>query len=186
MLIIVTVGLLAGIITFLRLARCCRNEYNQSAWETDAPIAAMFTLFISAGFTGIMCYGISQDCVKIGEKHETRLHSLVNLTNSDNLSGTFYLISGSFGSSEYYKYYYKTADGGKQYAKISAEDVVVYEDANNDAYIASVTVTKTCPGDKTGWLYCLAAEEHEKIGTAIHVPRGSIKNAGKFEMDLKQ
>ncbi|MFA5127494.1 MAG: hypothetical protein WC457_00640 [Patescibacteria group bacterium] len=186
MLIICIVALIAGVITYKVCAQSYREDGLSNPRETDTPLVVMFFVCVGTAAATVLCYGLSNSVSKAENQHEVRQKTIITLAESNEVSGSFYLASGSIGGEMYYEYYYLTPDGGKMYEKIRADQVVVFEDDRMDAYLAVIKNSVGCPGDKSGWLYCIASDKDNTIGNAIHVPRGTIKNAGKFGVDLKR
>jgi hypothetical protein len=146
-------------------------------------IITFLGMFIGA-FCSIILFGIFSATIShTSERIEKDRVQLVALIGSDEIQGSFFLVSGSIGSEQYYKYYYQTADGGKKFGKISAEGVTVYEEDRQDAYIVRVGTRDKYSSRVYFWLFPRFLQA-ESLGVyTIHVPKGTIK--AEYKLDLK-
>lgn len=104
--IIIAISLIVPfIVAFKRIDR---------AEEEGNPIVAHFLgwIFFSGALLFIFLFGTIFwiDAEKIGQKEEHYLH-IYSLRNSNELSGSFVLGSGSIEETEYYYYFYKGKNG---------------------------------------------------------------------------
>ncbi|MFA6048063.1 MAG: hypothetical protein WCV59_05475 [Parcubacteria group bacterium] len=106
---------------------------------------------------------------------------LVALGSTSEMQGNFFLASGSIGSHQFYKFYYKTPDGGKQFGKLPAESAVIYEEDRKDAYMAKAGKEKHYPTWVYWWVRIFPGGTSWEY--AIHVPNGTIKV--EYNLDLK-
>lgn len=110
---------------------------------------------------------------------------LTNLVGSCQTEGMFFLGTGNVEGVEYYKYFYLKPDGGKQFAKLPADRVVLYEEERLDGYLTKVGEQRKAPRISTLIIPDFFFFEPRTFQTyAIHVPKGTIK--GGFEVDLSK
>lgn len=141
-------------------------------------IAFFLTVFVNFCYLG----GIMPD--KIAE-YETNKQTLNSFTNSDQLKGSFYVLSGVIGTDDYYKYMAIEADGGKQFHKVLATDAKIYEENRTDGYVVYVMKKKIYFEKTSNWIPFpgYAHEENEFVRYAFHVPVGTAPRG--FRIDFK-
>lgn len=94
---------------------------------------------------------------------------LVSLRDSDGLHGSFFLGTGSIGSTEYYFYYKKVGEGFKP-GKIEVDNnVTVFEKKRNDGLLK---VYETRLANGLLWIFGLTSSERS---FEIMIPEGSLK-----------
>jgi len=106
---------------------------------------------------------------------------LAALGSTSEMHGSFFLATGNIDSQQFYKFYYKTPDGGKQFGKLPAESAVIYEEDRKDAYMAKAGREKRYPTWVRLWIRIFPGGTSWKY--AIHVPNGTIKV--EYNLDLK-
>lgn len=124
------------------------------------------------------------------QQNEYNKTEIVALTDNSQLSGSFFLASGSVGQEECYKFYSKTVGGGKKFDSLPAKDVIIYEENRNDAYISQIQTTENYPKIKQGIYlfipkFLIYSGSHLTGQYAIHVPKGTIKVEENFRLDMK-
>jgi len=137
-------------------------------------------------FAGMLIVGI-YTAIEPGTIHHYEFEKveLTTLGGTSELQGSFFLGSGSVGTEQFYRFYYKTADGGKKFGKISAEagNVTVYEEDRKDAYITKVGEESMYSTKEHLWLIPKILNDKKNWKYAIHVPKGTIKK--EYNIDLK-
>lgn len=154
--------------------------------KEDKVIKALFTLMgVCVGLlAGMAITGISSVVVPSTVHHyEFEKVELVTLGSASELQGSFFLASGSVGAEQYYKFYYKTADGGKKFGKIQAESATVYEEDRKDAYMAKAGEENRYSTNDYLWLIPKFLWGRPLWKYTIHVPKGTIKV--EYNLDLK-
>lgn len=159
--------------------------YRKNKGEDKVLRVLLAAIGMSAGMiVALLITGISFAVLPKTTVHfEFEKTELVALSSSSDLQGSFFLASGSVGSEQYYKFYYKTADGGKKFGKIQAESATVYEEDRKDAYMAKAGEES----QHSNWAYVwlipkfMGKDTHWKY--TIHVPKGTIKT--EYSLDLK-
>ncbi len=171
--------------------RLIRKESNKdSSWNWLSYIfGILFGAIIGLIVAGSLTAFLGKRQV---EKQEYSRTEIVALVDSNQLSGSFFLASGSIGQDEYYKFYVKTPDGGKQFDSLPARNVIVYEDeGRKGAYISKIQEVKSHPGIKYIFRllipsFITSPEVNLTDGYAIHVPKGTILvEENKFRLDMK-
>lgn len=115
---------------------------------------------------------------------------IVALTDNSQISGSFFLASGSIDQEDYYKFYFKTPDGGKQWNSLLARNVIIYEEDRNDAYISKIQNVKSFRKIRK-WNYVFIPKFLIDVYIrptdmyGIHVPKGTIKVENNFRLDMK-
>lgn len=114
---------------------------------------------------------------------------IVALTDHSQLLGVSFMTSGSFGQREIYKFYVKTSNGGKQFRSLPAENITIFEEDRQDAYISKIKhKRKNSKVNKLiYWLVEYPMDFSGETGKySVHVPKGTIKVEGpSLLIDMK-
>ena len=119
---------------------------------------------------------------------ELNREEIVALNLANETSGNFFLGCGSFQDDPYYYFYKQTCDNAKIFTKEPAEFTYIYEENRHDAYLAQIYEMNVYKNQKLmaalvpGWIL----NNRTFSRTVIHVPKGTIKNQGEFNMDIKK
>jgi hypothetical protein len=120
---------------------------------------------------------------------ETEKATLVSLTGATevkgDIGGNIFVFTGTVDSQDLYKFYYRAQDGAKIFMKLPKENVRVYEEDRQDAYITKIVKVKILSKSRmwtpTPWSRTESYDEFQYY--AIHVPLGTIKP--EIDMSLK-
>ena len=140
----------------------------------------LFNTFIGAliGMAGGLLLVVLFSVAPLTQKFE-HLNTRTDLVadNSNELQGSFFVVSGSIGVEQYYKFYFKTPDGGKRFGKLPAESVTIYEEDRDGAYIVKTGGRDEYSDRIHFWLiprFLVSGCSRQGL-YAIHVPKGTIK-----------
>lgn len=144
--------------------KCCEDVFD---W-----ILSLFANFIVSVFTIFILICADQKEVNTYYKYYCNIHSL---KNSNDISGSFVLGSGSIDQIEYYYYYYKDTNGYFKRGKKEVYKTVIEEKENTTPHIK---IKKVHYISRTRFVseYSDSALEEYKIV----VPKGTVIN--KFEI----
>jgi len=159
--------------------------------------AGMFLLMILAFAVGLivgcLLVFVLRGEGKTIEYESTTKTKIVSLVDESRifgkLSGGFFVITGSLGSEEYYKFYVETPDGGKQFRSLPARKVVIYKENTKNAYISELMKKVVYPIRTRNRLFIpefFVNIPGSPTGRyAIHVPSGTIRVEENFHLDMK-
>lgn len=172
MLLAIIMAIIGGISAFKKTAG--NDKIGRFLVTVIGTIAGLIIGGVISGIICLMLYrGYSHQQIEY-EKVE-----LVAVNGASNVEGVFFLASGNINSKDYYVYYYKLPDGGKQYGKLPKENAVVYEEDRKDAYMAKKGDEATATEKVLKWVKILmlplapTMKSFDKY--TIHVPKGTIK-----------
>ena len=96
--------------------------------------------------------------------------SLSALGNDSNISGSFFLGSGTIDEEQVYQFIAQTDDGGYYLDSVPVDNVIVYTDSTPDTatYVQYVRVVDNF------WLSSEPIEVHDTYKDEFHIPEGSI------------
>ena len=94
-------------------------------------------------------------------------YELYALKDTTKIEGSFFLASGSFGSSMVYVFYYKTDDGGIRMGMIDYYDAVIYEVTTAHPYV----------------LFTIRRELEVSRTASFYIPPGSVLNEYKLDLE---
>lgn len=93
---------------------------------------------------------------------------LISLRDDSDLSGRFFLGSGFINSTEYYFYYSQANNGGYIPGKIPVDNVTIFEDQTENAYI--IVLKPKFINPVSYWIALIPNETMYEV----HVPPGTI------------
>lgn len=184
MIIFMLCVFIGGFVAF----RCIsKSKKKGEILKTDLVSVNIVTCVLGLVVGAVVGLGISKIASliishTIVQRYEYEKIQLVALGNSNELRGSFFLASGDIGTEQYYKFFYRTADGGKQFGKVHAENATVYEEERGDAYM-SRTGKKDIYSERVHfWLIPKFLMDEPQGRYAIHVPKGTVK--AEYKLDL--
>lgn len=172
MTVIIACIFIGGISGYL-YSRQYNAEYYVGTKTMCASTGMLLGLFVGVFLLPIILENYLSTTI---HQFEFEKAKLFNLDSARDLQGSSFLTLERVGTEQYYKFYYKTADGGKKFDKIEAGRVTVYEEDRNNAYIAKAG--KKTRYSKNAYRWLLMSES--MVGEfnweyVIHVPKGTIK-----------
>jgi hypothetical protein len=122
-----------------------------------------------------MAFGTNTENLQLVGK--TKLVAIAGV--SSEINGTFILATGDVNSNQYYKFYYKLANGGYKFGKVSADNTTIYEDDGTDSYLEEINKINKLSG-LASWFTLPISEDVTMY--AIHVPKGTVKVEHKLDL----
>jgi hypothetical protein len=168
-----------------------RNNSNQSVWDSIEDVASgwltygiLISLIFWAITTAILNSTLEPRLVSKTPLKE-KIYSL-NLQNDKQISGSFILGIGGFGSSNNIQYImYKAEEGGKKLYKTNDYETIIYEDENTEPYLVEYYYEVLDISKIKNWVLF----EHISTGTyrdgtyRLHVPQNTVKV--NYNLDLQ-
>ena len=106
---------------------------------------------------------------------------LIALNASDEVGGKFegifFLVSGTLGNTDKYKYYYRQGDGGIRYGELDAKTVTIYEENREDAVMQVMSYTKENPKNVNDFFQILSWDLYDINAikkTIFRIPEGTV------------
>jgi hypothetical protein len=158
--------IIGGVLFFWALYTYCLCT-EDSVWFFD-----IFVSFLLSSATVMFLVEIDDKETETYYKYYCNIHSL---KNSNDVSGSFVLGSGSIEQVEYYYYYYKDVNG---YFKRGKKEVIRTVIEEKEGVIPHIEELLTKPESRTGFIESYADRSCKKY--KIVVPKGSVIN--KFEI----
>lgn len=145
-----------------------RKERSEYIWKNT-----MFTL--CGTIAGMLLSAFALGAIPMKEVTDEPV-TLVSMRNSDGLSGSFILGTGSIYSSGSYMFMIRTEDGSLAPSSVAASDVVRFVE---DPELKNVGYWRTTRRvvDKSHWLYnwtIFASDKNRIIRQEFRIPVGSI------------
>lgn len=140
--------------------------YEYSAVESPGFCSSAFFLVALTAFFLISPW-VTEDKTDVDPPRE-----LAILNDHNGIKGRFSLFGGYIEDEPAYTYYEKRSDGGYELRRVEADNAVIYEDTENEAYL----VVEMSPAlDVTKWtmVFGAATPRYE-----FHVPKGSVQPEG--------
>lgn len=139
-------------------------------------VAGLFFGFIAAMTIRDSSYGKE----KLIEAEKSRIVALVGASE---IKGEVFILAGSLGTEDYYKFYYEAPDGARIFMKLEKSTVRIYEENRKDAYVTQIQTYKKS-NVRGRWVPMFLDREKTQFQYyAIHVPRGTIKS--EINLDLR-
>lgn len=131
-------------------------------YDISSPIVLSFFV---CSFAGAITMGIISETAEmvVSSQEDTQLRAL---DSSSELSGSFFLGSGSINDKEVYKYITIRPDGGFEFDSMKVTDAVIYEIPGNSAIIRT---THYKPASRL-WTFFGSTPQ-----VSFHVPVGSVQ-----------
>lgn len=108
---------------------------------------------------------------------------IVSLVGASEIKGEIFILAGSMGTEDYYKFYYEASDGARIFMKLEKSTVRIYEEDRMDAYVTQIQTYKKS-NVRGLWVPMFLEREKKQFQYyAIHVPKGTIKP--EINLDLK-
>ena len=157
-------GIFFYILYLFLWRKICKNGFD---WVTS-----IFGNFIASVFTVTFLISLDAKDLETYYEHYCNIYSL---KNSNDVSGSFTLGSGSVEQVEYYYYYYKDVNGYFNRGKKQVNNTVIEEQDNCVPHIERQKIKSV---SKTGFIKEYSDTSSEKY--KIVVPKGTVVN--KFEI----
>ena len=157
---------IAGIALSIALAI---YEYDGVAFWFGLMITIIVSLFY-------MLFGaLIGSCFEANEVTEVEEIPIVALSDNNNIEGCFFLGTGYVDSETYYYYLTENEDGGKKFAKIKADNAILYDNEKENPRV-EITHARS-----SSWIANFFFITDQDI-YSIYIPEGSIKY--NFNVDL--
>jgi len=161
--------ILLAVVVVGSVALILHSTLSWKGWpEITVPLAVIFGLGFGSLLSFVIPLGIVQSHPN---QHKEETFKLAALGNDSSISGDFFLGSGTVNGYQVYTYITEDAEGGYHLHQVRADNITVYQDAEEGAatYVKDYkrgvdTALYPWPG---GW---------DNTKSAFHVPPGSVDN----------
>lgn len=173
------------LITLIIVIGGCFFGYNLAKKE-QANRACKIVFSILGGIFGfVVSLGCSLGVMQFFPEKQNQIESdkvqIIAFTDntgvSGNMGGNFLVFAGTIGTESYFVFYYKNPDGGIKFGKLSSWQATIYEDEENNPYMAKDELVKwkEVP-DWYKWLFFLPSDKTKTFQQySIHVPKDTVK-----------
>lgn len=124
-------------VIFLVLFGIFKFKILKSTDLSEHVLSTFLSLFVSFFITSIyliICFSIIQAHPEI-DHYVDDTKSIISIRNSNSMSGSFFLGSGSFNSEEYYVCYYKNTNNGIKQFRSKVDSSIIFEDTDKDPFV---------------------------------------------------